>query len=117
MIFAAHEQAAKDYLEQVEAELVYLLQLAPDYAANAQRVKELLQAFAGLSTPFIVDSCLQQLGSKLQGISEPQIRAALLQMREVGIFEERPGFANQWRVGRLFKASLGMKYVRSQRAA
>ncbi|MEK7677337.1 MAG: hypothetical protein AAB676_16025 [Verrucomicrobiota bacterium] len=117
LIFAAHEQAAKDYLEQVEAELVYLLQLAPDYAANAQRVKELLQAFAGLSTPFIVDSCLQQLGSKLQGISEPQIRAALLQMREVGIFEERPGFANQWRVGRLFKASLGMKYVRSQRAA
>jgi Mrp family chromosome partitioning ATPase len=116
LIFAAHEQAAKDYLEQVEAELVYLLQLAPDYATNAQRVKELLQAFAGLSTPFVVDSCLQQLGSKLQGVSEPQIRAALLQMREVGIFEERPGFANQWRVGRLFKASLGMKYVRSQRA-
>lgn len=117
LIFAAHEQAAKDYLGQVEAELVYLLQLAPDYATNAQRVKELLQAFAGLSTPFVVDSCLQQLGSKLQGILEPQIRAALLQMREVGIFEERPGFANQWRVGRLFKASLGMKYVRSQRAS
>ena len=117
LIFAAHERAARDYLEQVEAELVYLLQLAQDHSLNVQRVKELLQAFAGLSTPFNVDNCLQQLGSKLQGVSESEIRAALVQMRDIGIFEVRPGFANQWRVGRLFKASLGMKYVRSQGAA
>ena len=117
LIFAAHESATRDYLQQVEAELVYLLQLAPDYPENVRSVKELLQAFAGLPTPFNVDSCVQQLRSKLQGISEPNIRAALVQMRDVGIFEERPGFPGEWRVGRLFKASLRMKYVRSQRAA
>jgi hypothetical protein len=112
LIFAAHERAAKDYLQQVEAELVYLLQLAQDYSENSRRVKELLQAFAGLPTPFNVDTCVQDLRSKLQGVSEAEIRAALVQMREVGIFEERPGFAGEWRVGRLFKSSLGMKYVR-----
>jgi hypothetical protein len=112
LIFAAHERAAKDYLQQVEAELVYLLQLAQDYSENSRRVKELLQAFAGLPTPFNLDTCVQDLRSKLQGLSEAEIRAALVQMREVGIFEERPGYAGEWRVGRLFKASLGMKYVR-----
>jgi MinD-like ATPase involved in chromosome partitioning or flagellar assembly len=112
LIFAAHERAAKDYLQQVEAELVYLLQLAQDYSKNSHRVKELLQAFAGLPTPFNLDTCVQDLRSKLQGVSEAEIRAALVQMREVGIFEERPGYAGEWRVGRLFKASLGMKYVR-----
>lgn len=117
LIFAAHERAAKDYLEQVQAELVYLLQLADGYSLNAQRVKELLQAFSGLPTPFNLDACLQLLGTKLQDISESKIRAALVQMRDVGIFEVRPGFANQWRVGRLFKASLGMKYVRAPRAS
>jgi hypothetical protein len=112
LIFAAHERASKDYLQQVEAELAYLLQLSPDYSENGRKVKELLQAFAGLQTPFGVDSCVQQLGSKLVGLSESVIRAALVQMRDVGIFEERPGYAGEWRVGRLFKASLGMKYVR-----
>jgi Mrp family chromosome partitioning ATPase len=112
LIFAAHERAAKDYLQQVEQELVYLLQLSPNYSENTSRVKELLQAFAGLPTPFSVDSCVQQLRPKLQAINEADIRAALVQMRDVGIFEERPGYAGEWRVGRLFKASLGMKYVR-----
>jgi hypothetical protein len=112
LIFAAHERAAKDYLQQVEAELVYLLQLATDYNENTRRVKDLLEAFAGLPTPFNVDSCVQQLGQKLQGVSETQIRASLVLMREVGIFEERSGFPGEWRVGRLFKASLGMKYFR-----
>jgi MinD-like ATPase involved in chromosome partitioning or flagellar assembly len=112
LIFAAHEQAARDYLQQVEAELVYLLQLAPDYPENVRRVKELLEAFAGLPTPFTVDSCVLQLRSKLQGLSEAEIRAALVQMRDVGIFEERTGSPGEWRVGRLFKSSLGMKYVR-----
>lgn len=112
LIFAAHEKAAEDYLQQVEAELVYLLQLAADYSENSRRVKELLQAFAGLPTPFNVDSCVSQLRAKLEGIAESDIRAALVQMREVGIFEDRPGYPGEWRVGRLFKASLGMKYVR-----
>jgi hypothetical protein len=96
----------------VEAELAYLLQLAPEYPENLQRVKELLQAFAGLQTPFSVDQCVQDLNSKLREITEAAIRAALVQMREVGIFEDRPGYPGEWRVGRLFKASLGMKYVR-----
>lgn len=112
LIFAAHEQASKDYLGQVEAELVYLLLLAEDYQENCDQVKQLLQAFAGLKTPFKVDECVQKLCSKLQGISEPKVRAALVQMRDVGIFEERPGYPDELRVGRLFKASLGMKYFR-----
>jgi Mrp family chromosome partitioning ATPase len=112
LIFGAHEQAAKDYLQQVEAELFYLLQLAPNQPDNVNRVKELLQAFVGFSTPFRLESRVQELSSKLQGVPEPDIRTALAQMREVGIFEERPGSPGEWRVGRLFKASLGMKYVR-----
>jgi hypothetical protein len=29
----------------------------------------------------------------------------MLQMRKVGIFEDRPGYRGYWRVGRLFKSS------------
>lgn len=113
LIFAAHKEATQDYLAQVRGELEFLLELSNDPLENKRRVDALLQAFAGLPTPFILDSCVESLRQKLSQLQEGQIRQALGQMKEVGMFEGRPGFHGQWRVGRLFKESLGMKYVRA----
>jgi hypothetical protein len=40
----------------------------------------------------------------------PDIDGTLEAMKEIGIFEQHPTRGDQWRVGRLFKAALKMKY-------
>ena len=45
LIFAAHDAAANDYLEQIKAELVYLLEFDSDITENAQSVNAFLAAF------------------------------------------------------------------------
>lgn len=113
LIFDAHDHACADYLKQVKDELKNLLQLANNTADNQQRINDLLQGFAGMKTPFALDACMQELLTKLRSsIDEPTLRKAMLQMKKVGIFEDRPGYPGYWRVGRLFKSSLGMRYNR-----
>jgi tetraacyldisaccharide-1-P 4'-kinase len=115
LIIAAHDYASKEYLNQVVAELKNLVQLSANPKQNEDFVEVLISAFSGLPTPFEFDKCLNQVLPRFEEhatVSRDRIRDALQLMKQVGIFEERPGYAGWWRVGRLFKTALGMKYVR-----
>jgi hypothetical protein len=116
LIFEAHANACKDYLGQVKDELKNMLELAPDPSNNVAKIVELLDGFNGLLTPFDLDETIEKLNAKITPrIEVSALRKALLQMKKVGIFEDRPDYPGQWRVGRLFKSSLGMRYNRRRR--
>jgi MinD-like ATPase involved in chromosome partitioning or flagellar assembly len=112
LIFLAHEEAAKSYLNQLESELVYLIRLSDEHEENRAQIRALLNAFAGLKTPFLLEEQINAIAAKLQPADRASIRAAMESMKRVGMFEDRPDYEGQWRVGRLFKSSLRMKYVR-----
>jgi hypothetical protein len=115
LIIAAHDYASKEYLTQVVAELRNLLRLADSPNENRDRVERLVEAFGGLPTPFQLEVCAREVHialSKLFAIDSEGVRDAMQQMKRIGIFEDRPGYAGWWRAGRLFKNALGMKYVR-----
>ncbi|MBX3746373.1 MAG: AAA family ATPase [Verrucomicrobiae bacterium] len=113
LILAAHESASVRFLDEVKQELSVLLSLAERPAENDQRVTELLSAFDGLKTPFEFERRLEEL-QKLGGgkVEAADLRDALQRMKDIGMFEDRPGHAGWWRAGRLFKSALRMKYVR-----
>jgi MinD-like ATPase involved in chromosome partitioning or flagellar assembly len=111
LIFLAHDAAANEYLNQLQSELRFLINFSDDISENQQKIGTLLGAFSGLPTPFVFDECVLQIDRKV-GLGEPNIRSAMEKMKSVGIFEDRPDYPGQWRVGRLFKSSLRMKYVR-----
>ena len=112
LIFFAHESAASDYLEQLRSELNYLISFSTDANENADKVRALLAAFDGLKTPFSLDEHIPTLALRTS-IDPNEVRKAMQSMRNMGLFEERPGYPEQWRVGRLFKSALRMKYVRA----
>ena len=111
LIFAAHEQAARDYLNQLQSELNYLINLGDNDSENETNIQSLLNAFEGLKTPFKLDDRVKELEKKT-GISSSSIRTAIDKMKNVGMFEDRPDYPGELRVGRLFKSSLKMKYNR-----
>lgn len=110
-IFRAHEKAAESYLQGLKQELVYVIDLAEDISQNQELIEKLLNSFDGLQTPFSVDRRVDELHSNTN-IEKGAIRTALEKMKDVGMFEPRPDYPGEWRVGRLFKSSLRMKYVR-----
>lgn len=112
LVLAAHEASSRQFLNEVAQELSVLLDLEKQPEANTQRVNELLQAFDGLRTPFALEECLTELSTRLPGVEVRRLREALTLMKEVGMFEDRPGYSGWWRAGRLFKSALRMKYVR-----
>ncbi len=112
IIFFAHEAAASDYLEQLRSELNYLISFSTDPNENAEKVRTLLAAFDGLKTPFALDEHVPTLALRTN-IEPNDIRKAMHSMRNMGLFEDRPGYPEEWRVGRLFKSALRMKYVRA----
>ena len=114
IIASAHEEACKNYLHQVRDELKYLIELDEDIEKNGQQIDDLLSQFNGRSTPFPLDDTLAELASST-GLAREKISRALQQMKRVGIFEEHPKSPRQWRAGRLFKSSLGMRYNRKRR--
>lgn len=111
LIFFAHEAAAVDYIQQLRSELNYLINFSDDPNENSEKVNDLLAAFDGLKTPFIVDEHVLTLAMRTN-ISDSYIRSAMQRMKSLGLFEDRPGYPDEWRVGRLFKSALRMKYVR-----
>lgn len=111
LIFAAHEQAARNYLSQLQSELNYLINLGDNDSENENKIQSLLTAFEGLKTPFKLDERVEELKQKT-GISSSSIRTAIDKMKNVGMFEDRPNYPGELRVGRLFKSSLKMKYNR-----
>jgi DNA invertase Pin-like site-specific DNA recombinase len=95
LIIAAHDYASREYLTQGAAELKNLLQLSDDLQENQVRVEALVQTFAGMSTPFKFDDCLSEVAKKMRdsyGTDKERVRQALIQMKRVGIFEDRPGY-------------------------
>ncbi|MFF2047422.1 AAA family ATPase [Stenotrophomonas bentonitica] len=113
VVHEAFELAARDFINEVKQELNFALELSDSVEANKMIVSDLLQAFAGLLTPFVLDKCVQQIALQMPAqIGSAKIREALRRMKEMGIFEVHPGDATKWRAGRLFKEGLGMKYVR-----
>jgi Mrp family chromosome partitioning ATPase len=115
LMLIAHEAAAREYLSQLQSELNFLVSLSDDILKNPIKIKALLDAFEGLKTPFKLNECISELVSKVDDIPQRDIRTAIERMKNVGMFEDRPGYPGELRVGRLFKSSLRMKYVRGGR--
>lgn len=112
-IFRAHEKAAESYLQGLKQELAYVVDLSADFNENQEKIDKLLNSFEGLQTPFQIEKRVEKLSSQT-GIEAKNVRGALEKMKDVGMFEARPDYPGEWRVGRLFKSSLRMKYVRGR---
>jgi hypothetical protein len=112
-IFRSHEQAASNYLQGLKQELAYLVNLSTDLAENQRNIDRLLSSLDGRQTPFRVDTLVPEL-AQMTGLPAEAVRSALEKMKDVGMFESRPDYPGEWRVGRLFKSSLRMKYVRGR---
>lgn len=102
----AFDEAAKQFLSAVRLELESVVRLDSD------QLHQLLDAFAGAATPFDRETCTALLASKTD-IPMDQIRIALNTFKNIGIFEDRPGFeGKEWRAGRIFRSALRMKLRR-----
>ena len=115
LIAEAHTFACRDYLDQVEAELNFLIEFSTNRDDNAQMINNLLESFNGRTTPFTFEVMLSEV-KNATSLPESDLRRAFQQMKRVGIFEDRPGYPEQWRAGRLFKSSLGMLYNRRRKS-
>ena len=113
LLVFAHEEAARDYLDQVRQELLYAIDLDENLDTNRENIEALLKAFAGESSPFKPDTLASALGAQT-GLDAHRVRAAMNKMKAIGMFEDRPKYPDEWRVGRLFKSSLRMKYARTR---
>lgn len=112
----AYDQASTVFIEETKQELVHLLSLnlASNEIANGDNqshVAQFVAAFDGISTPFVLDKLVVQLKDKTQ-FTEQSIRESLQRMKNLRMFEERPGYPGSWRVGQLYKMGLRMKYAR-----
>lgn len=113
VVLEAFEFAAREFIDEVKQELNFALSLKDSVDDNKRVVSDLLQAFSGLQTPFVLDRCIEALHGRLEsGVEKSLIRKSLLRMKDMGIFEDHPSQPEKWRVGRLFKEGLRMKYVR-----
>ena len=109
LIYAAHEKATEEFLGQVRSELRYLV------ALDDPTLDRLLTALRGTTTPFRLEARIREI-AQFTNIGAEDVRAAFEQMLNIGIFEIREGYPGQWRVGRLFKSSLGMLYARGDKS-
>ena len=103
VIMAAHDDASADFLTQVRQELRLLVPL------DDRNLDRLIGALKEKRTPFVRKTLASTLRNSLK-LGTPDIDATLEAMKEIGIFEQHPTRGDQWRVGRLFKAALKMKY-------
>jgi hypothetical protein len=105
VILRAHDEASEAFLTQVRQELRFLAPL------NERDLDRLLNALKGHGTPFVARTMRREIRNSLKlGLSD--IEAAFEAMKEIGMFEQHPKLPDQWRVGRLFKSALKMKYSR-----
>lgn len=108
LIYHAHARATENFLSQVKSELLHIVDLTESKLTN------LLDVMRGTITPFVLEKRAGELAER-SGLDVPTVRQAMERMKRLGIFEDRPKFPGQWRVGRLFKSSLGMIYDRRRR--
>lgn len=114
-VLNAYDDASGAFIAEVRSELYNLLDLGSSVDQNREAVDRLLEGFSGLKTPFVLDDLVERLSEKTQ-LPLDKIREALVAMKKLGLFEDRPGFPGWWRTGRLYKAGLKMKYVRVRKS-
>jgi Mrp family chromosome partitioning ATPase len=114
VILEAFEYATKEFISEIKQELYFALNLASTQEENIKLVDELILSLQGMQTPFSLDECIDKLQEKTSSkeLEIKSLRDAMRQMKDMGIFEIHPIDALKWRVGRLFKEALRMKYVR-----
>ena len=105
VIVAAHDEASADFLTQVRQELFFL---APLSEGELQRFINGLNA---QETPFVRRELANRFRNSLK-LPKSKIDLTFEAMHDIGIFEQHPSRPDAWRVGRLFKAALKMKYAR-----
>jgi hypothetical protein len=105
IILKAHDQASDAFLAQVRQELRFLTPL------DDRDLDRLINALKGRGTPFVAKTLRREVRNSLK-LPLPRIEAAFDAMKEIGMFEQHPKQGDQWRVGRLFKSALKMKYGR-----
>jgi hypothetical protein len=111
IVLDAHAKASVQFVHEVKQELYVLLNLSSDDAENRQNVDALIEAFEGQQTPFLQDTLIDSLVTRI-AVGAPNLRNALKQMTDIGIFERHPKNPGELRAGRLYKSALRMKYVR-----
>lgn len=112
LMAVAHDVASREYLGQVEEELNHMIVF--DKSHNKEKIRAFLEALSGEQTPFSPNDMAKKLREKLksQNLTSDLILDALNSMKTIGIFEEWPKDTSLWKVGRIFKHSLNMKFRR-----
>lgn len=114
-VLESYDRASNEFIDEVKTELYNLLEITKEVDSNREAVNNLLVAFSGIRTPFVVDDTIKEVSEKT-GIPSEIVRDSVNKMKQIGIFEDRPGYSGWWRSGRLYKSGLKMKYVRAPAA-
>lgn len=112
-VLLAYDQASKSFISDVRTELYSFLSIEPNVDANKSAVDRLIAAFDGLQTPFSIEEIIEALAERTK-ISTDLVRRSLSSMQKIGMFEVRAGYPGELRARQLYKAGLGMKYVRKK---
>lgn len=112
-VLLAYDQASKSFIDDVRTELYSFLSIEPSIDSNRTAVDRLIAAFDGLQTPFAIEEIIKTLEGKTN-IPPDVIRRSLTSMQKIGMFEIRAGYSGELRARQLYKAGLGMKYVRKK---
>jgi MinD-like ATPase involved in chromosome partitioning or flagellar assembly len=112
-VLLAYDQASQAFIGEVRTELYSFLDIESDISANRPAVDRLLAAFDGLQTPFSIEEIIKTLTEKTS-IEQDVLRRSLARMQKIGMFEARVGYPGELRARQLYKAGLGMKYVRKK---
>jgi len=110
VIITAQENAATRFLNEAEQELTNILKFGKDGAID---VTKWLNCFEGQQTPFDINTIVDTISKKWKEIlSQEEVRENLNRMKDFGMFETLSSEGNKWRVSRLYKPSLKMKFNR-----
>ncbi|MCK6411343.1 MAG: AAA family ATPase [Azonexus sp.] len=112
-VLLAYDQASQSFISDVRTELYSFLNIESNVESNKSAVDRLIAAFNGLQTPFSVEEIIETLAERAQ-IPADVIRRSLSGMQKIGMFEARSGYPGELRARQLYKAGLGMKYVRKK---
>ncbi|CAD6560605.1 hypothetical protein LMG28727_07200 [Paraburkholderia kirstenboschensis] len=115
-VLQAYDHASRSFIDDVRTELYSFLNLESGIDNNKAAVDRLISAFNGLATPFSVEQMISVLSGKTK-IKEDLVRLAISSMQKIGMFESRIGYPGELRARQLYKAGLGMKYVRKRAEA